>query len=281
MSIDKKVKNTAAFGEKVYNQLVSKLVELNGKMSKPEMVAFLQKADFTKIMLDDLKLSDNYYKNIELEYRNIVSNLTTQLSKAQQASLNVLSNIDNATYFNHVRDAGIALKQTTLKAILGDVNQNELLNILKDATKELSSGQIGSLLNTNLRTFSRSTFAESVSELPDDTLVQYVGGVPIPTSRPFCVHTYNKIMTIKEAKAMRNDTGGSAWIDGGGFSCRHNFIVYSDLGDGKGIEKKGFKTREEAIDYAKKKLGIRKWDVATNEESTKFCLLYTSPSPRD
>ena len=223
--MEKQIEATAKFAEQVYNKLAEKLVELNGKMSKEKMIAFINDADFAKIMMEDLGLAKNYLKNVESEYINILKNVSGGLSKTQQATLATLSKIDNMTFFNHVRDAGDILKQVTLQAIIGEINQNQMIMTLLDATKQLSEGQIGSLLNTNLRTFSRSTFAESVADLPDDTLVQYVGGVPISTSRQFAFNNYMQVFTIKEAKTLRNDMGDSAWINGCGFNCRHSWIV--------------------------------------------------------
>jgi hypothetical protein len=47
-------------------------------------------------------------------------------------------------------------------------------------------------------------------------------------TRDFCREHVNEVMTKDEAMALKNDFGNSAWTDGGGYNCRHQWVAVPD-----------------------------------------------------
>lgn len=47
-----------------------------------------------------------------------------------------------------------------------------------------------------------------------------------PAEREFCRMMLDRVLSISEIKALKNDFGGSAWYSCGGWNCRHRWDAY-------------------------------------------------------
>jgi hypothetical protein len=77
--------------------------------------------------------------------------------------------------------------------------------------------------NTAQATFDR-TLNNAVMEEAGVEKVEYVGPVDGAT-RDWCARHVGKVYTIEEAKQLTNDQGGSAFVEGGGYNCRHEWAA--------------------------------------------------------
>ena len=77
--------------------------------------------------------------------------------------------------------------------------------------------------NDTIMRFERSVNAITAEET-GWTKVKYIGPADAVT-RPFCMAHVGKEYTKEEAQAMKNDFGRSAWVEGGGYNCRHSWVA--------------------------------------------------------
>lgn len=159
----------------------------------------------------------------EIARQSIAAGVSFQ--KIPEEFIDVLKKMDTQFWYEHVRDVGLEAKRNMLLASIGGVPESELADRLLKATKELSQAQVNTLTNTQLRTYSRSVFTESVRDLPTETEFIYTGGALSANSRDFCIENFGKIFLKEDAFALTNDQGGQAMTDAGGFNCVHSLDV--------------------------------------------------------
>ena len=143
-------------------------------------------------------------------------------------TVQALINVNQATFMQYVPHMASTLKSEMVKATLAGVPRNKLVNHLKEAAgKSLSRGQIKTLVETAMKTFSRSVNAVMTEDMPEDTLFQYIG-VSDGKTRPICLAMLAAgAMTREEI----DERFPGAFLDGGGFNCRHRFAVKTELSD--------------------------------------------------
>lgn len=184
----------------------------------------LTDTDFVRILLSDMKMA-SAIDGLIVDYQKILdANPAIIARNLPPGTLDIIKTLDEQFWYEHVRDVGEEIKRSLLQASIGGVNESTIIARLTAATESLSGAQVGTLVNTTLRTASRTVFAAGANELPDNTLVEYVGPYD-NRKRDYCAGLLGQVMTIDEAKRLVNDQGGSTWTDGGGFNCRDRFII--------------------------------------------------------
>lgn len=222
--IDRAAGVFATQAERIRKRLVNELVAAYRKSEDPAvLIERILSVDFGKYIIQDLGLSVEL-DSLLSEYDSIAKDIAKIFGSVSRVAVEQLKTLDSLFFMRHVRDVGDELKRQMVYAVYTDISEKALLENLMSATARLSEAQIGSLVNTALRTFSRGTFAATAVELsPPNAKYRYTGGELIETSRPFCVENFGKVFTLEEAMNLRNDQGGCAFIEGGGFNCRHFF----------------------------------------------------------
>lgn len=229
-NIDKIALNFAEVSETIKSALITEFLKIYRQNSKtPEaMIQTLLDENIGNYILNDLGLAGEYEKVIE-SYAGIAAQVTETIRRnANPFLIAALKDVDGFTFYEHVRDVGQKLKDVMVKGALSGMSEQAMKEQLLSATKQLSDYQVGSLVNTNLRTLSRAAFANAANTLPANAKYRYVGPDDDKT-RPFCAEHVNKEYTRAEAEAMTNDQGGSAWIEGGGFNCRHSWELVIEV----------------------------------------------------
>ena len=221
-AIDRTAALFAAQAEKIRQAIIIELAGVYTKGGNPAVFAEqMLKANFSEHIIRDLGFGADM-DSLFAEYDKIVAGVAKTFGNVSAVTVGQLKTLDSLFFMEHVRDVSEALTRQMVYAAYTGITEKALIDNLLNATKKLSAAQIGSLTNTALRTFGRSTFAATAQELaPADAMFLFNGAGLIPTSRPFCVENVGKIFTIEQAMHLVNDQGGSAWWEGGGWGCRH------------------------------------------------------------
>lgn len=224
------IENTAAIfanqTEKIRQAIINELVNIYTQGGDPILFAEqMLKANFNEHIIRDLGFGANM-DSLFAEYDKIAGGVAKTFGSVSAVTVNQLKNLDSLFFMEHVRDVGEALTRQMVYAAYMGITESALKENLLNATKKLSEAQIGSLTNTALRTFSRGIFAITANELaPKDAKFMFNSAGLIPTSRDFCIDHVGQTFTLEEAQALSNYEGGSAWIEGGGFNCRHSWTL--------------------------------------------------------
>lgn len=226
--IDNIAAEMGKYTERIREELIKQFSEQyfqTGK-STEQIIAQISSRDFADEILTNFGVGELYDGVLE-EYDEIAAGIAKKIGGASPIVLENLKNIDSLTFYEHIRDAGAELKSTMVRAVYGDYTEKQLRDLLLSSTNKLSQAQVGTILNTNLRSFSRLNTAQAAKELPDDSKWEYAGPVDTDT-RDFCAAHAGEIYTLAEAQSLVNDQGGSAWIEGGGWNCRHTWELVEE-----------------------------------------------------
>jgi len=228
-AIDKTAALFAEQAEKIRQAIIAELAGVYTQGGNPALFAEqMLKANFSEHIIRDLGFGADM-DSLFAEYDKIAAGVAKTFGGVSAVAVNQLMNLDSLFFMEHVRDVGEALTRQMVYAAYTGITEKALIDNLLNATKNLSAAQVGSLTNTALRTFGRATFAATAQELaPKDAKFLFNGAGLIPTSRDFCIENVGKTFTLAEAQALTNDQGGSAFVDGGGWGCRHSFELVTE-----------------------------------------------------
>jgi len=225
-AIDKTAALFAEQAEKIRQAIIAELAGVYTKGGNPAVFAEqMLKANFSEHIIRDLGFGADM-DSLFAEYDKIAAGVAKTFGGVSTVAVNQLMDLDSLFFMEHVRDVGEALTRQMVYAAYTGITEKALINNLLTATKSLSAVQVGSLTNTALRTFGRATFAATAQELaPKDAKFLFNGAGLIPTSRDFCIKNVGKTFTLAEAQAL---DGGSAFVNGGGFNCRHSWSLVTE-----------------------------------------------------
>jgi len=230
-AIDKTAELFAKQAEQIRTRLITELAAVYKKGGDPAAFAEqMLSANFSEHIIRDMGFGADM-DSLFAEYDKIAGSVAKTFGAVSQVAVEQLKSLDSLFFMEHVRDVGEALTRQMVYATYTGITEKALIENLLNATKKLSEAQIGSLTNTALRTFGRGTFAATAAEYaPADAKFVYVG--PSIGARPICLEILAAgPMTRAEISAQFGD----AFINGGGFNCRHSFALVTE---GMGISKK-------------------------------------------
>lgn len=169
----------------------------------------------------------------EKEAKKVKADLNAMLKQVNALSIGIISEVDVKNMINYYNWKTIKtnekFKRDMTKAFtdhINDVNYKELRNKVKSiiATKKHYQETI---LNTtmagidNAKNIATKT-AEYIKHFGKEPKFKYTGA---PPERGFCKEHWNKSYTLTEIKAMDNGQGLPVLINGGGYNCRHYWVV--------------------------------------------------------
>jgi len=217
---DKAAEYFAMQVEQIRKKLINELVEIYKKGGDPAVFAEqMLSANFTEHIIRDLGFADEM-NSLFAEYDKIAGGIAKTFGQVSTAAVEQLKTLDSLFFMEHVRDVGEALTRQMVYAVYTRIDEKTLIENLMAATKSLSEEQIGTLVNTSLRTFERGTFAITAEEYaPKDATYIYVGPDDDRT-RPECQEMLAAgELTLEEIESRFP----GALINGGGWGCRHSW----------------------------------------------------------
>ena len=217
MTIAKEAADFAKRVEAIKAATVDYVYNLGQGLSRQELAVLVSEIDFTALV-NELGYVSNVDKMVG-SYVNILKGLDP-IAPLSEEVLQALAQTDRAFYLAKGGDLANTMKQElTRGALLGSTRSQ-----MKTALTELSGyrpDQIETLIDTSQRVFSRSVTAAMADELPDDTKYVYVGALDDKT-RDICLEMLSAgALTMAEIDAQFP----GAFIEGGGFNCRHQWRI--------------------------------------------------------
>ena len=222
---------------KVQEELVSQVMELrNQGLSRNEILLVLESLDMEVLVLDKLGLQADI-DNLMLTYQRVLSGMEMTGTVTEEV-LTALVRMDRATFMSEAGVMGNNIKKQLARGVLADATEKQIRDgILKGAGGTLRVDQAATLANTALNSFERSVTSE-MTRLDPPTAKYVYQGVVDDKTRDICLEMISAgSMTKDEVESQFP----GAFIDGGGFNCRHRWAkdtsVSDKLTDKKGAEK--------------------------------------------
>ena len=222
MSIESTAQQFAKAVEKAKNATVNYVYSLSEGLTKAETLQLLDRLDFETIIGEKYGLN-KAIGNVTNDYTNVLKGLEST-APVTGSTLQALVNIDQATYLSMVSDISAKIQKELVKGVLTGQSASNMRAILAK-TDGLRPDQVQTLIDTTMRTFSRSVTSVMAEQSPPDTKYVYMGPVDDRT-RDICLE-------MAGAGAMTKNEIDSAFpgafVDGGGFNCRHRWSQETPL----------------------------------------------------
>ena len=207
--------------EAIKRATVDYVYDLGAGLSRQELAVLIDSIDFTALV-NDLGYVSNVDKLVG-SYVNILRGLDP-LAPVSEEVLQALANTDRAFYLSKGGDLANTMKQEIARGALLGRSRSEMIAAvaLIDGYKDY---QIEALVDTARRVYSRSVTAAMAEELPDNTKWIYVGATDDRT-RDICLQM---LAEGEMTEAEINAKYPGAFIDGGGYNCRHSWRAVTSV----------------------------------------------------
>lgn len=243
MPLDNEIDNMSNFYGNVIQslqlQLVDDVIDLTKQGYTPkEISTILQSLDMENYYLTEIGQQDLVRFNAM--YEGLLVNLEG-FGSITPETLTALTNMNQTTMMSNIINTANQSRQTLATGVLMNNTEEQLTNMLLNGQGGLTQSSASTLANTMLTTYSRSVTRVMANEMPDNTKYYYDGPVDEKT-RHVCVAMVGAgPLTMKEIDSRFP----GAFVDGGGWNCRHRWILSTR--DGQGEQSKAKKREEELI----------------------------------
>lgn len=210
--------------ERVTKATAQWVADNTGGLDVNAMVIFLNNLPMESLIRDTLGFDGDLAK-LEATQIAMLKNFEVT-APITDAVVQALIDVNNATFMSYTGTMTETIRQSLLKAVLAGTPRNKFVNAVADLSGQtLSKGQIKTIVETALKTFSRQVNAVMSEDMPDDTLYVYVGTIKTNT-RELCL-AMKSAGALTKAEIMERFPG--TFIDGGGFNCGHRWAVQTTL----------------------------------------------------
>lgn len=186
------------------------------------------------LMINQLPIEDFVRAQLQGDFAALEAAQIKMLANFEQVApitegvVQSLIEVNQATFFKYTGEITSTVRAEMVKAVLGGVPRNKLVNSISTAAgKTLPRGQVKTLVETALKTFSRQVNAVMTEDMPADTKYVYIG-VTDDKTRPVCLAM---ISAGSLDRAEIEESFPGSFVDGGGFNCRHRWAVQTDLSE--------------------------------------------------
>jgi len=251
--------------EETLRKLEKKIVGLLEDYTKNATTAKQIDIDFaleTRTQLNQLLTESGYYSNVEdalAKYSGIIKEVKAQYllfgtkinySASDSKILKELIKLDTAKFTNIAQTTIDQIYKSLIDVTLTPTTFNEAVSAVRSAIENTDMKKYAyTQMNTAYMDFFRR-----VNNITNDNAgferVMYVGPIDKVT-RPFCLKHVGEVMTKEEAIKLKNDAKESAYIYGGGWNCRHQWIGIPNTLDTTDIEQAS-KANVEKVEQEKK-----------------------------
>lgn len=153
-----------------------------------------------------------------------------------EETLTALTNMNKATMYSNMINTANQSRQVLATGVLMNNTEQQMTAMLLDGQGGLTKHTAGVLANTMLNTYSRSVGRLMAERMPENTKYYYDGPVDEKT-RPVCIaQCASGYLTMKEI----DERFPGAFSDGGGWNCRHRWIMVTRSGQGEQAKAKKF-----------------------------------------
>jgi len=203
-------------------------------LSVPQILAKFKGQDAGKYILKDL----GFEKIIEEELKRYAATALLgmeMVAPINEATLKAIYETNKATFIRHIQLSAQEIQKELLNSMLGNLDRKQMLSRVMNLKEGLNSAQMETVVDTMNRTFSRQVQAVMSRELPADTKYIYTGPVDEKT-RDICL----EMMAAGElTRDEIEQQFPGAFIDGGGFNCRHSWRTVTKFTEKTGLNNQG------------------------------------------
>ena len=216
-TIAKEAADFAKRVEAIKTATVNYVYELGQGMTRQELTVLVAQIDFTALV-NELGYGASV-DQVAANYVNILRGLDP-IAPLSEEVLQALVNTDKAFLAGKGADLANTMKRELTQGIIGGSSRAQIAEAIKEVSG-FRPDQVETLIDTSQRVFSRSVTAAMADELPEETKYVYSGALDDKT-RDICVQMLSAgALTRAEIEAEF----GNAFIEGGGWNCRHSWRI--------------------------------------------------------
>ena len=237
--------------QKAQAQMVEDILDLQRTLTRGEFISVISTLDVDEYIFNQVGLQRDLNAYVSA-YQGVLSGMEFTGAVTEETLL-ALVRLDEATFKKQISSMGEQVIDEAVKGILGGKTEREIAQSMLGNV--LRPDQAETLANTALNTFERNVTAEmSVNDPPNATYVYQ--GVVDDKTRDIC-------LDMMAAGSLTRDEIDSqypgAFIDGGGFNCRHRWAKETSVS-------KKLTDPKEAKDFIDQKGGFKKTPLTPQQQ---------------
>jgi len=210
------------FAEAIKNMqeiVVSQIMDLRKQgLSRDEILLVLQSLDMEDLILNQLGFQTDIDELMSV-YEKALAGMEMTGTVTNEVLTSLLE-MDRATFMREAGMMGENIRKQVARGVISGATEREIAEgILGGAGGTIRPDQAETLANTALNTFERNVTAEMANLDPADATYVYQGVVDDKT-RDICLEM------VSAGAMTREDIDSQfpgAFLDGGGFNCRHRW----------------------------------------------------------
>ena len=215
MTIDQAIEEYEASIDYAVDQFINdtKALEEEG-LSTAEILAIIAAIDFTTYFVEELRFSTALNASV-VATEDILANLRFFGSTTNQQLL-ALQNIQKFNIEGLTRQVTSSMQSSMAQGIATKMDKDNLATLLR-ANIKTQIPRLENVIGTQLSNFQRSVVLQMATDLPENTLWEYIGPVD-EKNRPVCKQFLSTDpLTEDQIRAVKSDALETA----GGVNCRH------------------------------------------------------------
>jgi hypothetical protein len=201
--------------QKAQAQMIEDILDLQKSLSKQEFISLLGSLNVDEYLFNEIGLQRGLDQYIN-SYENVLLGMEAT-GVVTEETLKALINLDRATFKKTLSTMGEKVIDEAVKGIIGNKTERDIAKSMIDIG--LKDYEARNLANTALNTFERNVTQEMTAFDPPDATYVYQGPIDNKT-RDICLKMMASGSMTRDEIDRRFP---NAFIDGGGFNCRHRF----------------------------------------------------------
>ena len=215
MTIDQAIEEYEASIDYAVDQFINdtKALEEEG-LSTAEILAIIAAIDFTSYFVEELRFSTALNASV-VATEDILANMRFFGSSTEQQLL-ALQNIQKFNIEGLTRQVTSSMQSSMAQGIATKMDKDNLATLMR-ANIKTQIPRVENVIGTQLSNFQRSVVLQMATDLPENTLWEYIGPVD-EKNRPVCKQFLRTDpLTEDQIRAVKPDALETA----GGVNCRH------------------------------------------------------------
>lgn len=217
MTIDQVIEEYEASIDYAVDQFINdtKALEEEG-LSTAEILAIIAAVDFTSYFVEELRFTTALNASV-VATEDILANMRFFGSTTEQQLL-ALQNIQKFNIEGLTRQVTSSMQSSMAQGIATKLDKDNLATLMRTNIKT-QIPRLENVIGTQLSNFQRSVVLQMATDLPENTLWEYIGPVD-EKNRPVCKQFLRTDpLTEDQIRAVKPDALETA----GGVNCRHFF----------------------------------------------------------
>ena len=225
--IDKSSEQIVTLVDKARSEIITDLYNIRRAYTVGAFADILLTIDIEGTLKKKLQKATNTFV---IAHRQVLES-TVAFAPANKKVLSGLIALNEQLFDNSViRTISGHIRTELIKGIQAGLSASQIVEGVINSS--ISKGQMQTLINTALNTYSRQVTLEMMNEAPSNTKYQYIGPIDGKT-RDLCLRM-GSAGELTQNQIIRN-FGADVLVDGGGFNCRHKWQSVSDVGVSKNV----------------------------------------------